>query len=225
MNVGENNPTPKPGPRPTPMPVATPAPAARMAADTLVRSAEPQDNPLDGSAPRVAYDAVASVAGAADGARGIAPGADAIRTAAEAGKLGRFGSLGTTVAGWLDGLVRLGGRATEAVSWLGWLGSGLAKAAPLLGVGVAVLDVGKAAIEDDPRKKRRAEGMAVLSGISGIAGLLAWGAAAGATAFGVALAPLAVPCMVVGVAATVLGVADQFLLDGKVARAIGGLFG
>ncbi len=249
MNVGKNESvttTPVPRPTPAPRPAATPQP--KIGGDTLQLGATPAPTPaptpatpaataapatpaqrdparqggniLDDSVPRKAVDAVSGVAGASDGARAVKPAITAVQAASEAGKLGRLGGLGAKLATWGEKAVTFGSNILGKVSWLGPALGGLAKAAPFLGLGVAALDVGKAAIEQDPAKKERAQGMAVLSTVSGVAGMVGWAGAAGMAIGGVALAPLVVPALVIGGIATVAALADQFLLGGKISRGI-----
>ena len=217
-----STPTPTPGPAPTATPAATATPSTpgRPAGATTPNPATSGENILDDSAGRKAYDVVSGTAGAADGARAIKPAVTAIETAAGAGKLGRLGTLGTRLAQGGGKLLELGSAIAGKFKWITPLASGLAKAAPFLGVGVAALDIGKAAIEKDPAKKEKAQGMAVLSTVSGAAGILAWAGAAGAVVGGVALAPIAVPAMIIGGVATVAALADQFFLDGAISKGV-----
>jgi hypothetical protein len=188
-------------------------------------------NVLDNSVGRKLADNTNTAATLADGSRGLKPGYRAIRAFSGSRKLGWLISplviLSERVVGafaklpeGVKGLASLSAGFAKA-SPLVTVVAGLAKAAPVLGMGIALLDIGKAVLEKNPEKKVEAKGTAVLSLISGVAGLVTIGGALGYTSLGIALAPLAVPAMIIGSVATVLALADQFWLGGKVAKVIG----
>lgn len=167
---------------------------------------------------RAAYDVLANAGAGAEVARDLRGIGAVVQQAG--GKLPLLGGLSTRLSRLLDGVadwgVAVGSRMPRAASAFGKL----AKAAPLLGVGVAMLDIGRAVIEQNPAKKQVAQGQAVLSAVGGLAGVIGAGAAVGATAFGLALAPLAVPAVVIGVAATAVSLADSFWLGGAISKGI-----
>lgn len=176
--------------------------------------AELPNNPLDKSVGRTAADVTSGASGAAEVAkdtRGIASTAAALGSRFSwLGRLGSSVSTGLTkVADWGDDIAARAPKVGKAFV-------GFAKAAPFIGLGMAALDIGKAAIEQDPEKKQKAKGQAALSTISGVAGV------AGAAMLATPLAPVGVACLAVGVGATVLSMADTFFFDGKVSTAIGG---
>lgn len=195
---------------------ATPAPAAPAPAAN--KQAEQGGNILDDSVGRNLADGTNAAAGAADGARSIKPTADIVRAAANGGK---WTWLTSRAASVMEQITNLGTRIAGGARWVAPVATGFAKAAPILSVFVAGLDIGKAALEQDPEKKVKAQGMALLSSISGLGGIVAAGGALGAVAFGVALAPLAVPAMIIAGVATVVALADQFLLGGAITKKIG----
>jgi hypothetical protein len=136
--------------------------------------------------------------------------------------MSRLGALTIATAKRMEGVVALWGRVSQAVPGVAKVAAGLARSAPLLGVGIAALDVGRAIIEDNPAKQNEATGLAALSVTAAGAGLVGAGAAAGVTVAGLALAPLAIPATVIGLGATAVALADQFLLGGRLTRPIGG---
>lgn len=211
-------------PPPTQKPVVSAQETDRL---NLSRSGQPaaepgaRTNPLASSPGRTAVDVVAGVAGAADGARGIAPAARAIRLGSQAGGLGRFGALSVAAAKRMEGAVAVWARFSQAAPGVAKVAAGLARSAPFLGVGVAALDVGRAILENNPAKQHESTGLAALSVTAATAGLVGAGAAAGVTVAGLALAPLAVPATVIGIGATAVALADQFLLGGRLTRPIG----
>jgi len=232
MRVDKKNTQPIAGQPRNTQPVQNAEPRVHVATDALTLTskapAEPHapapnaalhgSNVLDNSFGRKLADGTNAAAGMADGARGLKPAADTVRAASEAG---RFGGLTSRLSTLMDRGLGIGARLGDGVKWLAPVATGLAKAAPFLGVGIALLDIGKAAIEENPEKKLKAQGMAVLSGVTGLAGVVAAGGAMGAVAFGVALAPLAVPAMIIGGVATVVALTDQFLLGGTITKGIG----
>lgn len=188
-----------------------PAPAAKPPVE---------ENLLETGTGRRIVDVTSTVASTADGARGVPAAVEVVKTASEAGKLGRFSAFVARFSTLADeavaAVVAYGGRAPRVVGALGRV----ANAAPILGVVVAGFDIGRAVIEKNPEKKMRAEGMAVLSTTSAVAGVLGAAGVAGATVAGVALAPIAVPAMVVGGVLTAVTLADSFLLGGAISKGI-----
>jgi hypothetical protein len=227
MNIRETKPTPVVGGVDTPKePIANEPQTLMLASDELNVSslANPETqkrNPLASSPGRRVVDVMAGVAGAADGARGIAPTARAIRIGSQAGGLGRWGALGLATAKRMERAVAVWGRFSQAAPGVANFAANLARCAPFLGVGVAALDVGRAIIEDNPDKQHEATGVAALSVTASLAGLVGAGAAAGLTIAGFALASVAVPATVIGLSATAVVVIDQFLLRGALTRPIG----
>ncbi|MEB3198874.1 MAG: hypothetical protein VKP62_16910 [Candidatus Sericytochromatia bacterium] len=196
-----------------------------VAAASSREGAEPTGNPLASSPARKAVDGLAGTAGAADAARAVPSTARVLRAASQSGGLGKLSYAGRFAAQFADEAVRLAGVLTAKAPAVAKVFNGLARTAPLLGAGVAALDVGRAAMENDPVKKQEATGLAVLSVTGGAAGLLAAGGAAGVAVGGLALAPLVVPMTVIGISATAVSLLDQFLLGGTLSRPIGAALG
>jgi hypothetical protein len=192
-----------------------------MGRDTATLTGAPRErqppNVLDGAA-RLPADVLAGVSGAADGARSARPGLEAVRTAGQAGRLAPLGALGRGIASLADEAVALTARVAQASPTLMRVGTGLARVAPVAGLVVSAIDVGKAVLEQDAAKKTRATGLAMLSVTSGVAG------AVGAVAAGAAMTPLVVGAAVIGIGAAGAAALDQFVLDGALSRPLGRLW-
>ncbi|MEB3330755.1 MAG: hypothetical protein VKQ33_16135 [Candidatus Sericytochromatia bacterium] len=189
-----------------------------MAATSTAPGERPASpNVLDGKA-RLPADVLAGVAGAADGARSAQPGIAAVRAAGQAGRLTSLGAVGCAVASLADEALTLAARVAQAAPTLVRVGSGLARFAPVAGLVVSGIDVGRAVLEQDPAKKTRATGLAVLSVTSGVAGVV------GAVAVGLAVPPLAAGAAVVGIGAAAAAALDQLVLGGAVSRPVGKLW-
>jgi hypothetical protein len=172
-------------------------------------------NPLDAkdSTGRTVADITSNVntgAEVAKDTRGIASVAASAGT--RVGWLSRIGSSVSTglskVADWGDDIARAAPKVGRAFTTF-------AKAAPFVGVAMAGLDIGKAALEKDPEKKREAKGTAALSTLSAGAGIA--GAALlvpPATAVGAAL-------IGVGIAASVFSFVDTTFFKGAASKKIG----
>ncbi|MFN3429754.1 MAG: hypothetical protein ACK46X_07355 [Candidatus Sericytochromatia bacterium] len=233
---------PKHTPAPPPAPEATqpkPAPeqAPRVARDTAsiagstgksssatLPAAKKQDefNPLDpkDSAGRTAADVGSNVVTGvevAKDARGIAGLFSSLA--------GRASSLSRVGSGLAAAATKVGGAVAKVADWgddiarhapkLARGFASVAKAAPIIGIGMAGLDIGRAIMETDPEKKREAKGTAVLSTVSGVAGI------AGAAMLATPLAPLGVGLMAVGIGASVFSFVDTTFFKGAASKRIG----
>jgi hypothetical protein len=128
--------------------------------------------------------------------------ADASRAARPAGILARAVSIFSKVGSKLNTVINA--VATTAPKFFKVLG----KAAPVLNVAVAGIDIGRAVAEKDPVKKQKAMGYAGLSVVSTALYL-------GSFAFP--------PLALVGLAVTAVQVGDDWFNKGKISSLLGGL--
>lgn len=138
-------------------------------------------------------------------------------------------SVASSVAGRFSSLSRLGSAVSTAVTKVADWGAdiavhapkagrafaGVAKAAPIIGIGMAALDIGRAINEKDPEKKREAKGTAALSTFSGVAGI------AGTAMLATPLAPLGVALIVAGIGASAFSFVDTTFFKGAASKKIG----
>jgi hypothetical protein len=198
--------------------------ATGKASSSTLPAAKKQDdfNPLDPkdspgrTAADVGSNVTAGVEVAAD-ARGISGIFSSL--AGRASSLSRFGSglasAATKVGGWIDDVANFGSRIATAAPAVGRAFAGVAKAAPIIGIGMAGLDIGRAILEKDPEKKREAKGTAVLSTVSGVAGI------AGTAMLATPLAPVGVALIGVGIAASAFSFVDTTFFKGAASKKIG----
>lgn len=195
---------------PTATPTAKPSTATpKMERDSVKTTTPRNENPLAEGPGRTGADVVSGTSSTAE----VLKDSRAIgQVAQNAGsRVSWLAKLGGGVAKFAGKIADWGDNVAAAAPKLAKGFLGLAKAAPIIGVGVAALDIGKAVLEKDPEKKQVAKGQAVLSVIGGAAGVI--GLAAIAT-------PLAPVLLGIGIGAAVLSVADTFLFKGKVSKAI-----
>lgn len=138
---------------------------------------------------------------------------------------GRVSSLSRVGSGLATAATKVGGALTKVADWGADIAThapklargfaGVAKAAPIIGIGMAGLDIGRAIMEKDPEKKREAKGTAVLSTVSGVAGI------AGAAMLATPLAPVGAVLIGVGIGASVFSFVDTTFFKGAASKKIG----
>lgn len=172
------------------------------------------DNPYANSTGRNVADGTSTAADVAETTKDIR-GIGGIFTSVGS-RLPRLGRLTTGVADALE-WVATKGEAVGRVAPVAAKGFGaLAKAAPILGVGMAGLDIGKAIAEKDPEKKQIYKGTAAFSTFSSAAGI------GGTALLATPLAPLGVGLIAAGIAASVVSFVDTSFLGGRISKVVGG---
>lgn len=172
------------------------------------------DNPYANSTGRNVADGTSTAADVAETTKDIR-GIGGIVTSVGT-RMPRLGRLTTGVADALE-WVATKGEAIGRVAPVAAKGFGaLAKVAPILGVGMAGLDIGKAIAEKDPEKKQIYKGTAAFSTFSSVAGI------GGTALLATPLAPVGAVLIGLGIAASVVSFVDTSFLGGRISKVVGG---
>jgi hypothetical protein len=157
---------------------------------------------------------------------GVANGGDVLKDAATYGNVLRgvategtwLSRLLTPVGNLVDGAATLVGKVPGLLPAC----SVLSKVAPALGFVVAGLDVTRAVLEPNAAKRSKYTGQAALSTVGAVAGLVGFLAFTGTAVLGLTLAPVLAPIALgVGVAASVVSMADDYFNQGRISSALG----